>query len=258
MRTTVAAVVALVALFAGTPSQAHLIAFRATLDTAQEVPAPDAPATAGGTAFLVVDEEAGTLSYFVTLHGLTGNPVAGHVHGGAPGVAGGVLVTLPNLPGADGFTEGIAPLDSDMLDRFEAIETPGNEMYVNFHTATNLAGEVRGQILAGGCNCDMLGFKLFKECVREAFKALPKEEKAAAKAAKKLANKAACGKTKGKKKAVRCCAAASSDPSNLIAGKICALVPAKQCAKLGGTESTPAACDTACSPSGAFLELVAD
>jgi hypothetical protein len=258
MRTSVAAIVALVALFAGTPSQAHLIAFRATLDTAQEVPAPNAPATAGGTAFLVVDSAAGTLSYVATLHGLTGNPVAGHVHAGAPGVAGNVLVTLPTLPPADGAAQGIASLDSDMLDRFEAIETPGNEMYVNFHTAQNLAGEVRGQILPGGCNCDMLGFKLFKECVREAFKALPKSERKAAKAAKKLANKAACGKTKGKKKAVRCCAAASSDPANLIGGKICALVPPKQCDKLGGTQSTPTSCETGCSVSGAFLDLVED
>lgn len=258
MRTT-AAVVALAGLLvAPLASHAHLVAYRATLDTAQEVPAPNAPAAAGGTAFLVVDEEAGTLTYVATVHDLTGNAILGHVHEGAPGVAGPPIVTFPVLPTANGTAEGVVALDSDTLDRFENLETPGNEMYVNFHTSANLAGEVRGQVLAGGCNCDMLGFKLFKECVREAFKALPKEEKAAAKAAKKLANKAACGKTKGKKKAVRCCAAASSDPSNLIGGKICALVPAKQCEKLGGTEATPASCETACSPSGAFLEPVAD
>jgi hypothetical protein len=257
MRT--AAVLAVTALLAvPMASQAHITAFRATLDTAQEVPTPTAPATAGGTMFLVVDEDAGTLSYTATLHDLTGNPVAGHLHLGAPGVPGPVAVTLTVLPTANGTAEGVAPLTSEDLDRFENLAIPGNEMYVNFHTPTNGAGEVRGQILAGGCNCDMLGFKLFKECVREAFKALPKESKAAAKAAKKFANKAACGKTKGKKKSVRCCAAASSDPSNLIGGKICALVPSRQCTKLGGTESTPASCETGCSVSGAFLEPVSD
>ncbi|MCW5889809.1 MAG: CHRD domain-containing protein [bacterium] len=253
MRISARLIAALALLAAPVASQAHITAFRATLDTAQEVPPASAPATAGGTAFLAVDEAAGTLSYVVTLRSLTGNPVLGHVHVGAPGVSGPAVVTLPVLPPANGTAEGLVSLTSNDLDRFAAITTPGNEMYVNFHTAANPAGEVRGQIEAGGCNCAMLGWKNFKECVREAWKALPKDQRRAAKAAKAFANKAACGKTKGKKKAVRCCAAASSDPANLIGGKMCALVPAKQCTKLGGTATTPASCAAGCSVSGAFL-----
>jgi hypothetical protein len=100
----------------------------------------------------------------------------------------------------------------------------------------------------GICNCHQSGFHAFKKCVRAAFKALPKFERKAAKAAVKLANKAACGKSRGKKKAVRCCAAAASDPAHLIDGPVCALVPARQCWKLGGTIEESASCTTACSP----------
>lgn len=257
MRNAVVTLVAAALLAAPVASRAHLVAFQATLDTAQEVPTPNAPPDAGGSAFLVLDEEGGVLDYLLSVRNLTGQPLAAHVHLGAPGVAGGVEITFAALPtAATGMVKGVVNLQPDTVALLADLAT--NPMYVNVHTAENVAGEIRGQLAAGGCNCDLLGFKGFKECVREAFKALPKEDKKAAKAAKALANKAACGKTKGKKKAVRCCAAASNDPASLIGGKICALVPAKQCAKLGGTEEAPASCETGCSVSGAFLEPAAD
>lgn len=257
MRTTATLVAALALLAAPHASHAHLVAFQATLDTAQEVPAPNAPDDAGGTAYFVLDEEGGVLDYSLSVRNLTGAPLAAHIHAGAPGVPGPVVITLDPLPVvAVGSVHGVANLQPDVVDQL--LDLAANPLYVNVHTGANPAGEIRGQLTEGGCNCDLIGWKGFKECVREAFKALPKDQKKAAKAAKAFANKAACGKTKGKKKAVRCCAAASSDPANLIGGKICALVPPKQCTKLGGVAEEPASCETACSPSGAFLELTAD
>lgn len=257
MQNAVVALLLAAVLAAPVASRAHLVAFQATLDTAQEVPPPDAPPQAGGTAYFVLDEEGAVLDYSLTVRNLTGQPIAGHIHVGAPGIAGAPVVTFDALPlAATGVAKGVVNLQPDVVALLE--DLAASPLYVNVHTSENPEGEIRGQLAAGGCNCDLVGFQGFKECVREAIRALPKEDRKAAKAAKKLANKAACGKAKGKRKAVRCCAAATSDPAELIGGKVCALVPAKQCVKLGGTQETPASCETGCSVSGAFLDPEAD
>src|SRR5262245_21257020 len=115
------------------PAAAH-VALEATLDTAQEVPAPTGTnAGAGGTATFELDLATLALSYMVTLQGLTSDPALGHLHLGARGVAGGVVVALPSLPPANGSVSGTVVLPANSLQDLFA-----GKLYINFHTAQNL------------------------------------------------------------------------------------------------------------------------
>src|SRR5262249_17351772 len=136
-------------------------------------------------------------------------------------------------------------------------------LYINFHTPMNPAGEVRGQITVKQppqCSCkNATSAKSFKSCVKHAIAALDKSEKKEdlIKALKRDAKKASCGSTKTPKKAIACCL--PNDPeNNIVVGKLCAAVPAKQCTKLGGTQGgtscSPNPCTPPASASGAFLD----
>ena len=74
----------------------------AVLTGSAEVPAVSTTAT--GTGVIGVDAITGTLYYSVTCSGLSGPITAAHIHSGAPGVAGSVLVNLASGLGADGAT----------------------------------------------------------------------------------------------------------------------------------------------------------
>jgi hypothetical protein len=111
----------------------------ATLSGAQEVP----PTTAAGKgqADLSLDTATKTLTWKVTMSGLTGDATAAHIHGpAAPGANAGVVVNLaPN--GMKNPLEGSAVLtDAQIADLMAGKD------YVNVHTAANKAGELRGQI----------------------------------------------------------------------------------------------------------------
>jgi len=109
--------------------------FRASLNGAQETP-PNASAAAGwGTAVL---NTAGTVTYHVEVIGLT--PTMAHIHVGAPGVAGGIIVTLAGGPNVWAGTS--PPLSAADQDALRAGGT-----YFNVHTAAFPGGEIRGQIL---------------------------------------------------------------------------------------------------------------
>jgi hypothetical protein len=90
-----------------------------------------------------VTKEGGraVVAWRLTFSRLTGRAVAAHIHRGAPGKAGPVIVPLcaPCRSGARGqATVGAAVLD--------ALET--GRAYVNVHTRRNQAGEIRGQLRA--------------------------------------------------------------------------------------------------------------
>src|SRR5207245_8128221 len=71
------------------------VTLEATLDTAQEVPAPSGTLPgAGGTATFEYDETSQTLAYTVSVTNLTGPPIAAHIHQAAPGAPGPVRITL--------------------------------------------------------------------------------------------------------------------------------------------------------------------
>ena len=119
--------------------------FKVALDALQEVPKPTAPAKAAGTfsATLKSSGSGGTIGWTLTFRGLSGKAVAAHIHKGAKGKAGGVVVPLcgPCTAGKRGSAT-ITPAVASMLKRGQA--------YVNVHTAKNQAGEIRGQIRLAG------------------------------------------------------------------------------------------------------------
>lgn len=117
--------------------------FAAQLSAAQEVPKPTgvrAAAQGGFTAGLARSGTGGTLNWKLTFRGLTGKATASHIHVGARGHAGGVLLALcgPCRSGASGSARVNAKTVAALL---------GGTAYVNVHTARNAAGELRGQLV---------------------------------------------------------------------------------------------------------------
>jgi len=122
-------------------------AFGGPLAGSQEVPAVTTTATGEGTA--VISPDGSKIWYFVTYSGLSGPAVAAHIHTGASGQAGGVILPLKvtdspmvgTLTSADFKASG--PITS-FADAVAAIK--GGQTYFNIHTAANGGGEIRGQI----------------------------------------------------------------------------------------------------------------
>ena len=131
------------AAVAGARAQATQITLSATLDATQEIPAPtgDVSAARGTfTATLTRTPEGATINWTLVFTGLTGPAAAAHIHPGARGDTGGVALPLcgPCTSGASG-TANITDVSLQTL-----LKTGGT--YVNVHTGTNRAGEIRGQV----------------------------------------------------------------------------------------------------------------
>ena len=108
------------------------------LAAAQETPAP---ANADGAGlFTGTVSDGGKLTYRLTYSALSGGAVAAHIHAGAKGVAGPVLVTLC----AKKCTSPIAGTLTVKASVVAALRA--GTTYVNVHTAANPAGEIRGQV----------------------------------------------------------------------------------------------------------------
>jgi hypothetical protein len=113
--------------------------YKATLDAKSEVP-PNASA-ATGTAEIDYDPASKKLSWKITYSGLTGPASAAHFHGPAEaGKNAGVKVAIPNAGTSP--VEGSATLTDD-----QAADLVGGKLYINFHTAANPGGEIRGQVM---------------------------------------------------------------------------------------------------------------
>lgn len=116
------------------------------LDSASTEPAAVGADDAAGTGDFVVDTETGALSGSVEVSGTTGVPTMAHIHQGAPGVAGPVLVALePNSDSTVWTVSEGAALDAAGIAAFE-----NGELYVNVHTEANPSGELRAQLDADG------------------------------------------------------------------------------------------------------------
>ena len=117
---------------------------RATLSASQERPKPRGKvrrARGVFTATVTKNGASGEITWRLTFSRLTGRAVAAHIHRGARGKAGPVIVSLcaPCRSGA----RGKATVDGSVLSALEA-----GTAYVNVHTRRNPAGEIRGQIRA--------------------------------------------------------------------------------------------------------------
>jgi hypothetical protein len=123
-------------------TQATTIKLNANLNAAQEVPAPtgDVSAARGTFSATVTAMDTGAaVAWQLTFSGLTGAGTAAHIHAGALGQPGGVVVPLCGPCSSP--ASGTANIDATALS---ALQTGGT--YANVHTATNKGGEIRGQI----------------------------------------------------------------------------------------------------------------
>ena len=256
---------ATVALLASAPARAHLAETTVNLTVAQETDSPAGTSpTTSGTATVELSEDL-TIEYDLTTQDLTGPALFGHIHEGAFGTAppNNIVFTLTKIDDTH-FQGETEPLTSDQLTTLFS-----SGFYLNVHTATNPAGEIRGQIddlerVASACSCTALARKDFLHCVKTSIKALTPDEKksAAAKALKKAAKKSSCGLTKSKKTGA--CCLPPNGLGEIVQGSVCAPVPEKKaekaCTKLGGTVVTGQPCiptnpcPVPASPSNAFLD----
>ena len=129
--------------------------FTVQLSALNEVPpVTNAESTARGTAVITVNKAAGTIDFNVSLNGFptTSALTAAHIHPGAAGVNGTVLVgtglTAGNAPSlANGSATfsflGVVPQTADTITNILA--APQN-FYFNVHTTANGSGVMRGQL----------------------------------------------------------------------------------------------------------------
>ena len=122
-----------------TPAMAATTKMDVSLTGSAEVPGPGAD-KGMGEASLAFDSDKGQLCYKLHAMGFD-TPTMAHIHKGATGVAGGVVVPL-TAP-ADGSSEGCAPVAADILS---AIVATPSDYYVNVHSAAFPKGAIRGQL----------------------------------------------------------------------------------------------------------------
>jgi hypothetical protein len=126
----------------------------ATLDAAQEVPAPNVTgASPSGRAWII--DNGTTLTYYYEYNGLTSNANNAHIHRAATGVAGNVIVPITFFPAQSRVIAGtidmtvadVAPSAAETVspDSLRTLLNNGNA-YVNVHTVNNGPGEIRGQV----------------------------------------------------------------------------------------------------------------
>lgn len=107
---------------------------------------------AGGAATFVL--KGRTLTYVVSVSGLSSNATASHIHFGAPGVNGGVMYPFsPTAAQSGQIATGTINLDQPVVgfgstisgDSLMVLFNNGGA-YVNVHTVNNAMGEIRGQV----------------------------------------------------------------------------------------------------------------
>jgi hypothetical protein len=113
--------------------------FETVLTGAAEVPGPGDPDGAG-TAKVFVNHGQKRVCYELTATNIA-TPTAAHIHIGAVGVAGGVVVPL--TPPVSGSSSGCVDVTAALA---KAILKNGAGYYVNVHNADFPAGAIRGQL----------------------------------------------------------------------------------------------------------------
>lgn len=146
----------LVLALAAAPAQAALITLSASLDGAQEFPQSGQAAVGGfGSASLVFDDVTNLLSWTINFNLNTGPATAAHFHGptntgdhAGPGITSPIRFGIPDI---QGLSSGTAIGSFDLDNLANPADNPANLLsglwYINIHTATFSAGELRGQVL---------------------------------------------------------------------------------------------------------------
>lgn len=110
------------------------------LTGAAEVPGPG-DTDGGGTASFRFNQGKNQICYDITVTNIA-VATGAHIHDGAVGVAGDVVVTLM-APAADGKSSGCVDATADLIKRIR--QNPEN-FYVNIHNVEFPGGAVRGQL----------------------------------------------------------------------------------------------------------------
>jgi CHRD domain len=113
------------------------------LTGAQEVPPADLDAS--GTADVTLNQGKGTVCSTVTWTNVDGAVFAGHIHRGAAGTNGPIVVTLfegvfSGTDATSGCTENVAP------GLIKEIRQDPSAFYVNVHSTVFPNGAIRGQL----------------------------------------------------------------------------------------------------------------
>ena len=134
-------------------ARAAITTFTADLTAEAEVPNPG-PDGATGSAVVTVDDETNEVCFELTIDGLGAQDtiIAAHIHEGAEGVAGDVVVPLFTEPPTGEMTGCVQDVDPAIV---AAITADPAGYYVNIHTEQFPDGAVRGQlvvsVVGGGC-----------------------------------------------------------------------------------------------------------
>jgi hypothetical protein len=111
----------------------------AVLSGQNEVPRA---ATLSGVAVVTLDPATNTVMYAISVQPTTETPTAAHIHRGAPGVNGPIVIDFqPTFK--DGIAFGSVTADSALIA--EILANPSN-FYVNVHTPAFPGGAARGQL----------------------------------------------------------------------------------------------------------------
>src|SRR5882672_1642318 len=125
------------------------VAFDITLTGETETPAGDP--VANGTATIRLRLGQAQACFKIAAKNLPSASIGAHIHSGAAGTAGPVVVPL-GTPGADGTSGGCATTTRPLVAAI--LKDPGS-YYVNVHTNENPAGAIRGQLT--GTNAASVG-----------------------------------------------------------------------------------------------------
>jgi len=109
-----------------------------TLTGAQETPPVQTSASGSGTVTVNPDR---TVSADISVTGM--NATAAHIHEGAMGMAGKVIVPLTK----EGDNHFVAPAGAKLSEQ-QYEEYKAGKLYVNVHSAAHPGGEVRAQLAA--------------------------------------------------------------------------------------------------------------
>ena len=128
------------------------VIYTSSLSAANERPTPNGSSATGTATYTLVGN---TLSFIVSVSGLTGPAIASHIHIGPSTASGPVIVPFVTGSVASGnLTTGsidlTQPVSNGTLsisgDSLKVLLNNGG-LYTNVHTSQNGAGEIRGQII---------------------------------------------------------------------------------------------------------------
>jgi len=136
-------------------AHADVITLTATLLGNEEQPGINTGAF--GSATVTVDTGARTVTYKVDVFNLPSGVTASHIHVGAPGTTGPIIVNFaPPVNASNDFSySGTVPESQWLLRPDQGIRSGddiiqailGNNSYVNVHSTVNPAGEIRGRLV---------------------------------------------------------------------------------------------------------------